>query len=153
MTYTMRPVSPIKVDIILAKPVGGGLPQAQNLDGQCDFTRATKSGNKITIYSGSHWRIEYSGGSHSAKGNNFVKYQIYSVTDGDYIGLEGIGHGESYSTKAKCCATALILNSEISTSKEIEFRVVDASSTTARTSSAYASFQYMPIKIFELPVI
>ena len=153
MTYTMRPVSPIKVDIILAKPTGGGLPQAQNLSGQCDFTRATKSGNKITIYSGSHWRIEYSGGSHASNGNRFVKYQIYSVTDGDYIGLEGIGHGESYSTKAKCCATALILNSEISTSKELEFRVVDASTNLPRTASIYASFQYMPIKIFELPVI
>ena len=153
MTYTMRPVSPIKVDIILAKPVSGNLPKAQNLDGQCDFTSATISGNKVTIYSGSHWRIEYSGGSHAANGNKFVKYQIYSVTDGDYIGLEGIGHGESYSTKAKCCATALILNSDISTSKELEFRVVDATSNTARTSSSYISFQYMPIKIFELPVI
>ena len=153
MTYTMRPVSPIKVDIILAKPTGGGLPQAQNVDGQCDFTRATMSGNKITIYSGSHWRIEYSGGSHSAKSSNHVIYQIYSVTDGDYIGIQGIRHGESYSTKSKVCATALILNSEISTSKELEFRVVSATSTVARTDSAYASFQYMPIKIFELPVI
>ena len=153
MTYTMRPVSPIKVDIILVKPTAGSLPRAQTLDGQCDFTRATMSGNKITIYSGSHWRIEYSGGSHAANGNKFVKYQIYSVTDGDYIGLEGIGHGESYSTKAKCCATALILNSEISTSKELEFRVVSATSTVARTAGIYASFQYMPIKIFELPVI
>ena len=153
MTYTMRPLSPIKVDIILAKPTGGSFPCTQNLDGQCDFTRATISGNKITIYSGSHWRIEYSGGSHASSGNRFVKYQIYSVTDGDYIGLEGIGHGESYSTKAKCCATALILNSEISTSKELEFRVVDASTNLPRTASIYASFQYMPIKIFELPVI
>ena len=153
MTYTMRPVSPIKVDIILAKPTGGGFPQAQSLAGQCDFTRATISGNKITIYSGSHWRIEYSGGSHACNGNRFVKYQIYSTTDNDYIGLEGIGNGESYSTKGKVCATALILNSEISTSKELEFRVVNASTNLPRTSSAYASFQYMPIKIFELPVI
>ena len=153
MTYTMRPVSPIKVDIILVKPTSGGLPRAQTLDGQCDFTRATISGNKITIYSGSHWRIEYSGGSHAANGNKFVKYQIYSVTDGDYIGLEGIGNGESYSTKGKVCATALILNSEISTSKELEFRVVDATSNTPRTSSSYIHFKYLPIKIFELPVI
>lgn len=153
MTYTMRPVSPIKVDIILAKPTSGTLPKAQNIDGQCDFTRATISGNRVTIYSGSHWRIEYSGGSHASNGNKFVKYQIYSVTDGDYIGLEGIGNGESYLTKGKVCATALILNSEISTSKVIEFRVVDATSNTPRTNSAYASFQYMPIKIFELPVV
>ena len=151
MTYIMRPVSPIKVDTLLAKPKSGTKPVAQTLAGQCDFTRATVSGNRLTVYAGSHWRIEFSGGQYSA--GNWAKYQIYSVTDSSYIGLEAIGGGESYSVKGRVCATALILNSDISTSKELEFRFVDGSSATARTNSAYASFHYIPVKIFELPVV
>jgi len=147
----MRPVSPIKVDTLLAKPKSGTKPVAQTLAGQCDFTRATVSGNRLTVYTGSHWRIEFSGGQWST--TNWSQYQIYSVTDGDYVGIQAIGGGPTYSVKGRVCATALILNSDISTSKELEFRFVAGSGNVARTDSAYASFQYLPVKIFELPVV
>ena len=61
MTFIGRPVAPFKTDFLRVSFSGTmtNNPVAV-LSGSLDNTNATISGNTITVYSGSHWRIEYS---------------------------------------------------------------------------------------------
>lgn len=164
MTYQARQVAPFKVDFLRQEYSGAMVNNpVMELSGSLNNTRATLSSNQITLYSGSHWRIEF--GNQLIRGASGVrdflfKSQIYSVTDGVVIGTEGelslvpqsSPADNGYLTRGRCTACALVLNSDISTSKVIQFQIEGlASRLTALTASDWTRVQYGIVKIMELP--
>ncbi len=155
MTYTARPISPFKVDILT-----GSNPASYTADAQIPCTgtpstTATVSSGQITLPAGSHWRVEYSPAFSSTDNTNgYVKYEIglYSVTDSQYIGqsLFASSDGASFDPNkaGRCVASALILNSEITTSMTIEARIVSQTNMTSATQNRDGSATF---RIMELP--
>ena len=120
MTFTARPVAPFSIDILSAgDPSSFAANQKIPCTGTPGQTRATISSGQITVYAGSHWRLEYSPCFRIGP----WEIQFYSVTDGDYIGQScwGTAPGRYPERKGRLTACALLLNSDISTSKVIEF--------------------------------
>ena len=61
MTFTARPVAPFSIDILSAgDPSSFAADQKIPCTGTTGQTRATISSGQITVYAGSHWRLEYS---------------------------------------------------------------------------------------------
>jgi hypothetical protein len=156
MTYTARPIAPFKIDIL-----AGGNPSTYTAGAQIPCsgtpsnTTATVSSGQITLPAGSHWRIEYSPAFASTDNSTgYVKYEIglYSVTDSQYIGqsLFASSDGASFDPNlaGRCVASALILNSEITTSKTIEARLVSQSQMTGATLNIMGTSTF---RIMELP--
>ena len=118
--------------------------------GTPEQTRATISSGQITVYAGSHWRLEYSPCFASGQ----WEIQLYSVTDSSYIGQScwATGVGNYHERKGRLTACALLLNSDISTSKVIEARIVSQSGMVSRAASAYPmGYGNASFRIMELP--
>lgn len=151
MTFTARPVAPFSIDILSAgDPSSFAADQKIPCTGTPGQTRATINSGQITVYAGSHWRLEYSPCFTIAP----WEIQFYSVTDGDYIGQScwGTGVGSYHERKGRLTACALILNSDISTSKVIEVRIISESGMGSRTSATYnMGFGNASFRIMELP--
>ena len=154
MTFTARPVAPFSIDILSAgDPSSFADDQKIPCTGTPGQTRATISSGQITVYAGSHWRLEYS----PCFTNSAWEIQFYSVTDGGYIGQSCWASGPSpHATynerKGRLTACALILNSDISTSKVIEARIVSAGNMGSRVSATYnMGFGNASFRIMELP--
>lgn len=153
MTFTARPIAPFKIDILSASdPSSFAAGQKIPCTGTPTNTGATVSSGQITISAGSHWRIEYSanflGGS---VGECQFEIGLYSITDSQYIGhsLWGSGENQNPTRMGRVVATALVLNSEISTSKVIEARII---SQVQMSSSSAINYVGKPgFRIMELP--
>lgn len=155
MTFTARPVAPFSIDILSAgDPSSFADDQKIPCTGTPGQTRATISSGQITVYAGSHWRLEYS----PCFTTSPWEVQFYSVTDEDYIGQSCLGsgpppHSSNHARKGRPTACALILNSDISTSKVIEVRIVSAGSMGSRVSATYSKgFGNASFRIMELPI-
>ena len=167
MTFLSRPVAPFKVDALRATYSGAMVtnPVIQ-LSGTLTNTRATVSGNEVTLYSGSHWRIEVSNSVIGAAVRDFgTNSEIYSITDGGTIGTPGncgafknnTPTNNDYLTKGRSTACALVLNSDISTSKTLNFRILGPAAKLLAFVPNYDPsdtgyrYNYGIIKIMELP--
>lgn len=156
MTFTARPIAPFKIDILAGSNPSSYTAGAQiPCSGTPNNTTASVSSGQITLPAGSHWRIEYSPAFSSTDPSNaYVKYEIglYSVTDSQYIGqslfASSDGAGFDPNKAGRCVATALILNSEITTSMTIEARIVSQSQMTSATLNIYGTSTF---RIMELP--
>ena len=164
MTYQARQVAPFKVDFLRLGYSGTMVNNPiMELSGSLDNTRATLSNDEITLYSGSHWRIEFSNQlirNASGVRDFLFKAQVYSVTDSQVLGTEGelsvvpqsSPSDTGYLTRGRCTACALVLNGDISTSKVIRLQIEGlASRLTALTASDWTRVQYGIVKIMELP--
>lgn len=155
MTFTARPIAPFKIDIL-----AGGNPSSYTAGAQIPCsgtpsnTTATVSSGQIILPAGSHWRIEYSPAFTSTDNiNGYVKYEIglYSVTDSQYIGqsLFASSDGASFDPNlaGRCVASALVLNSEITTSMIIEARIVSQTNmaTAIQNRDGTATFRIMEL--------
>ena len=152
MTFTARPIAPFSIDILSADdPASFTAGQKIPCTGSPTETGAAVSSGQITVYAGSHWRIEY---SPVFTGGQF-EIGLYSVTDGGYIGQScwGTTPNNYPQRKGRLTACALILNSEISTSKIIEARIISQVSMGSRlTNSNYYRAAGAPnFRIMELP--
>ena len=151
MTFTARPVAPFSVDILSAgDPSSFAADQKIPCTGTPGQTRATISSGQITVYAGSHWRLEYS----PCFASGHWEIQFYSVTDSSYIGQScwGTGIGNYHERKGRLTACALLLNSDISTSKVIEARIVSQNGMVSRVASAAPiGFGNASFRIMELP--
>jgi hypothetical protein len=162
MTFLSRPVAPFKTDALRVSYSGTMVDNPiSQLSGSLGNTRATLSGNEITIYSGSHWRIEFSNSIIQPAILDFGTYsRIYSVTDSIVIGTRGVmgalknttPTNNDYLRLGRAAACALILDSSISTSKVLRFEVEGlASKLTYYAGSLETRYQYGIVKIMELP--
>lgn len=154
MTYTSRPVAPFKIDILSAgNPSSYTAGQKIPFTGTPKNTSAAVSSGQITIYEGSHWKIEYSPvfAGDATTGQCQFEIQFYSVTDSAYIGHSAWGTTPSYNNarKGRVVATAFLLSSEISTSKVIEARII---SQSLMTDSTYNCYGKPTLRVMELPV-
>lgn len=154
MTFTARPVAPFKIDILSGSDPSSFTAGSQiPCTGTPTNTGATVSSGQITISSGSHWRLEYSAvfSGHPSTGNTQFEIQFYSTTDGTYIGqsLWGTSPTENQNRKGRVVCTALILNSDISTSKTIEARIVSQNNMSSASGAAFQG--KMTFRIMELP--
>ena len=154
MTYTSRPVAPFKIDILSAgNPSSYTAGQKIPFTGTPSNTSATVSNGQITVYEGSNWRIEYSAAFVGGAPSYMTQFeiQLYSVTDGGYIGNSAwaTSPGQNNARKGRVVATALILSSEISTSKVIEAKII---SQTNMTGVGSLSIYGKPtLRVMELP--
>lgn len=163
MTYFRRPIAPFKVDFIRIDV--GPNPLTNDpilpLSGSPTHTNATRSGNEITVYSGSHWRIELSQVAIRAANVDLGAYaEIYSVTDSAITGTRGVlgalpgtpPSNTQYLTQGRATACALILNSDITTSKTLRFQLDALASNLFLETRTDRSYQnYGIVKILELP--
>lgn len=164
MTFVGRPIAPFKTDFLRIGYTGALTNNpVLTLTGTLDNTSATLSSNQVTLYSGSHWRIEFSNAIiFIAPGSrDEVHYAyIYSTTDSAIIGTKGTltecpdttPSGTGYLTRGRATACALVLDSDISTSKTIQFQI-EGNSTDFDVMDAASEtrFQYGIVKIMELP--
>lgn len=162
MTFIGRPVAPFKTDFLRVSFSGTmtNNPVAV-LSGSLDNTNATISGNTITVYSGSHWRIEYSNSIIQPAILDYGTFsRIYSVTDAATIGTRGVmcavpanpPSNTQYLTMGRAVACALILDSDISTSKTLQFEVEgNAADLTYYGGSLDTRFQYGILRVLEIP--
>lgn len=165
MTYIGRPIAPVKVDFLQVWWTGSlaANPLIITPQGTLGNTRATLSGNQVTLYSGSHWRVEFSPGILEAQiYDKTWPTSIYSVTDATTIGTKGFitlpppasPTTTSYLTRARPVACALILDSDITTSKVLEFHYENNASGNFLAKTAATGeerFQYNTVRIMELP--
>ena len=151
MTFIAPPIAPFSMDLLSSgDPSSFAAGQAIPCTGTPSATGATVSSGQITIYSGSHWRIEY---SPCFTGSQF-EIQLYNFTDSSYIGQSCVSTSTGSYPERKCrqSACALILNSEISTSMVIEARIVSLVSMGSRiTATVNKSFGNATFRIMELP--
>jgi hypothetical protein len=154
MTFLSRPVAPFKTDALRVSYSGTMVDNPiSQLSGSLGNTRATLSGNEITIYSGNSIIqpaiLDF--GTYS---------RIYSVTDSIVIGTRGVmgalknttPTNNDYLRLGRAAACALILDSSISTSKVLRFEVEGlASKLTYYAGSLETRYQYGIVKIMELP--
>lgn len=154
MTYTSRPIAPFKIDILsVGEPSSYTAGQKIPFTGTPKNTLATISSGQLTVYEGSNWRIEYSPVfTGDSNGYCQFKIQFYSITDSAYIGQAAWGTTltQNHTKKGRVVATALILSSEISTSKVIEARIVSQSGIT--NASSYDYVGKPTLRVMELPV-
>ena len=153
MTYTSRPIAPFKIDILsTGNPSSYAAGQKIPFTGTPKNTTATVSSGQITVYEGSNWKIEYSAlfQGHPSTGYCQFEIQLYSVTDDAYIGHSAWATSPSYNNarKGRVVASALILNSEISTSKVIEARIISQSLMATPTYNCYGK---PTLRVMELP--
>jgi len=156
MTFTARPIAPFKVDILAGSNPSSYTAGTQiPCSGTPSNTTATVSSGQITLPAGSHWRIEYSPAFSSTDTSQaYVKYEIglYSVTDSQYIGQSLFASSDAAgfdpNKAGRCVATALILNSEITTSMSIEARIVSQTNMTGATLNISGTSTF---RIMELP--
>ena len=154
MTYTSRPIAPFKIDILsTSDPSSFAAGQQIPFTGTPSNTTASISSGQITIYEGSHWKIEYSPvfAGHSTTGQCQFEIQLYSVTDSSYIGHSAWGTtpNQNHTKKGRLVASAFILSSEISTSKVIEARIVSQAQMTSASSYDYLGTP--SLRAIELP--
>ena len=102
---------------------------------------------------GSHWRLEYSAiflGAAPSYATQF-EIQFYSVTDDEYIGNSATGStpGQNNARRGRVVASTLVLNSDISTSKVIEVKIVSQSNLTGLGSVNYTGKP--SLRVMELP--
>lgn len=152
MTFTARPIAPFSIDILSANdPSSFSAGQKIPCTGTAAKTNALVNSGQITIYAGSHWRIEY---SPVFRGGSF-EIGLYSVTDGAYVGQScwGTTPGNNPTRKGRLTACALILSSDISTSMVIEARIIQQNGMASRlTSPYYSNAAGAPnFRIMELP--
>jgi len=153
MTYTSRPIAPFKIDILSAgNPSSYTAGQKIPFTGTPNNTTASVSSGQITIYEGSNWKLEYSAifQGDAVTGQCQFEIQLYSVTDEDYIGHSAWGTTPNQNNlrKGRVVASALILSSEISTSKVIEARIV----SQAQLAEPTYNFNGKPtLRVMELP--
>ena len=158
MTYTRKRVSPFKIDVLKIDKKSG---QRQDIAGSIVNTRATlhNSNERIRLYSGSHWRISWSAGQLYESGNNnkFINTTIYDWTNSAYIGTNGVCSGWYHLTRGRSVASALILNSDITSNSYIElgfyYDTYNGTHTGSWQNNAYNSVHNtnMAIVIMELP--
>ncbi len=149
MTFTARPIAPFKIDILSASdPSSFAAGQKIPCTGTPTNTGATVSSGQITISAGSHWRIEYSA---NFLGDTQFEIGLYSITDSQYIGhsLWGTTDSQNPTRVGRVVASVLVLNSEISTSKVIEARII--SQVNMSSSSAINYVGKPGFRILELP--
>lgn len=153
MTFKARPIAPFKIDILSASDpstfsAGSQIP----CTGSPSKTNATVSSGRITLPAGSHWRIEY-----SAAFAGLCQFEIglFSITDNGYIGqsLWGTTPTQNPTRKGRVVACALILNSDIVTSKTIEARIISQTNMAANGESGttYLYNGLPTFRIMELP--
>jgi hypothetical protein len=148
MTYQTRPIAPFKVDILsTSNPSSYSAGYTIPCTGVPSRTNATvNSSGEIKVYSGSHWRLEY---SPVFGGSSQFEIQFFSITDNNYIGqsLFATTQTQNIKRKGRCVCTALILNSDINTFKEIKIQIV--SETNMEEGPSYLGDPCL--RIFELP--
>jgi len=150
MTYISRKVLTLKVDFLSLSYTGTVVNNPVfSLSGSLNNTSATLANDKITLYSGSHWRIESSQQVFSVSSVGAICFsQIYSVTNSQTVGFDGV-LSRDVEVRGRETATALILSGDISTSEEFQFQVQGTSSQlSASTDPLYL---YGVVKIMELP--
>lgn len=158
MTFLSKRITPIKVDVLkIPGQSKSSTPITMNLTGSLNNTRATydSATDRITLPEGSHWRILFQCGQYtftsSAPSTSQNVAGIYSVTDGLYLGQEGILTPWNSGIKGRASATCLILNSQITTQIVIECRYKSlGSGSFAR--SGYNVYRHHGVVIMELPV-
>lgn len=162
MTFISRPVAPFKTDALRVSYSGAMVDNPiSQLSGTLGNTRATFSGNELTIYSGSHWRIEFSNSIIQPAVVDYGTYsRIYSITDGSPLGSRGVmgaianqtPTNNDYLRLGRAAACALILDSSINTSKVLRFEVEGlASKLTFYSGVGNTRYEYGIVKIMELP--
>lgn len=157
MSFQPSPVIDVDIDIV---EVGWPASYAAAADivipivGTGGRTSATISSNQITLPAGSHYRLElsYNVFGRSSNFSGELEIQWYSVTGTAYIGQSAYGAGDDDddARTGRICATALILNSEISTSLVLEARI--KACTTDLRDGDIAEYGSNPtLRIMELP--
>ena len=153
MTFKARPIAPFKIDILSASDpstfsAGSQIP----CTGSPSKTNATVSAGRITLPAGSHWRVEYSAAFiGDSSGNCQFEIGLFSITDNGYIGqsLWGTTPTQNPTRKGRVVACALILNSDIVTSKTIEARIISQALMASAAPYPYVGTQ--TFRIMELP--
>jgi len=154
MTFTARPIAPFRVDVLTASDPSSFTANSQiPCTGTPQKTGASVSSGAITLPAGSHWRIEYSAvfAGDATYGYSQFEIGLYSTTDFAYVGQScwGTTPTQNNSRKGRVVATALILNSDISTSKTIEARII--SQVIMSSAVAFPSVGLPTFRIMELP--
>ena len=150
MTYITIPKLPVKVDFLSMDFSGTpGNNPVFTLSGSLDNTRATLSNNEITLYEGSHWRLEASPQAFRVNVVNAVCYtQIYSVTNSQSVGFDGIS-SRNVLKRGRQTASALIKSSDISTSEIFQIQTQATSGQLVANDDPL--YYYGILKIIELP--
>ena len=145
----MRKAVPIAVDFLRLSYTGTpGANPIFTLSGSLDNTSATLSSDEITLYAGSHWRIEASQQVLDIAVSDTYYLEIYSITNSQSVGFGGV-MSTSTTIRGRATACALILSGDISTSETYRIQVIaDDGDLTASTDQLDA---YGILKIMELP--
>lgn len=131
------------------------------------FTDVTAGTTSITLYSGSSYYLE---GAPQADNTNSgvrgdVSWQFYDVTNSQWIGSDAYiytaGNSGASARQGRKACTALILDSDISTSMVIELRIKTITGTNwnfvitgpdfGMPSSVYGHTGYPSIRVWQLP--
>lgn len=157
MSYNPAPVADVDIDVInTGWPASySSTNQILPIVGAGGRTRATIASNQITIYAGSHWRLEWSPSQTVPTNfNGFYEAQFYNVTDSVYIGLDTRCATPLAGDLRKCrtVCSAIILDSDITTSMTLEVRF-STCSTNLRDgdASGYEIHKFPTIRVFEIP--
>lgn len=110
---------------------------------------ATTGGTQITLYSGSSYYIEASVSALNGGRNGTATFQLYDATNAQYVGRDtfynmNVSQGTAPRVSRKV-ASALILDSEISGSLNIEMR------RTSQTGTGWDYFVYEDVGLVNLP--
>lgn len=155
MTFQVKKVSPFDVDILTVtnSTAYDGSYNWLNISGSIVNTRATLSSDEITLPAGSHWRVTFSGGQQFAGSGSpgaQTTIQFYDPNAAAFVGIQAHCTGFSALTKGRPEACALILNSEISTSKTLRcYYKIKTSGTWQRTTAPI--YDHLSMVIMELP--
>lgn len=164
MSYLINPsYSPLLVDFLTPYDINASgifllrAPSSFETD-----ISATTGGTQITLYSGSSYYIEASVSAWNDDRNGSATYQLYDATGSQYIGRETYYNmNVSYAAVtrvARKVTSALILDSDITTSMKIELRRTSETGTDWRYAITtdvgignLAYVGYPSVRVWQLP--
>ncbi len=154
MTFIARPIAPFSVDILATDdPSSFSAGYQIPCSGTPTNTRATVNAGQITVYAGSHWRLEYSARFFGPAPSYETQFEIqfYDITNSSFIGQScwGTTPNQNAARKGRLVCTALILDSQINTSITVETRVVYQ--VNMGSASAFPYYGTPTCRIMELP--
>lgn len=148
----------LRVDFLNQDNYSGGVfsffsPASLNTD-------ITTTSTSITLYSGSSYYVECSLFAQTTNKNGAVVWQFYSDTDSTFIGQSAhtnlVTHFGTAARVGRHVSSALILDSDISTSKTISVRTVSLTGTgwlfsMAGLASHINFVGYPTLRVMQLP--
>lgn len=161
MSYSPKALAPLKIDILsVDNPSTFTVGSKTPISGTPVNTSVTISNGQLVLNSGKNYRIEasfYSWWTTASDNYGTAEYQIYDITNSNYIGNSAYTTGANASTTTesglydgskfgRCVASVLLTSSEMSSNRTIELRL---KSVTGPLQSFFSNYGQPTIRVIE----